>query len=89
MSTEAVTPDVSTVPAHEPTNAEVLAAVAALHHRVGSLMTMVANIGEKVQSTDEFVEVIKNVGAQAAKGNGMQAMMLRNFVPGIEQLGGQ
>lgn len=59
----------------EPTNADLLAEVKQLREQLSSVV--------------EFVEVIKNVGAQAAKGGGMQAMMLRNFVPGIEQLGGQ
>lgn len=89
MSTEAVTPDESTVPVSEPTNADVLAAVAALHHRFGSLMTMVANLGEKVQSTDEFVNVLKGMGESLANAKGMQATMLRNMIPGLDQLGGQ
>lgn len=59
----------------EPTNADLLAEVKQLREQLSSVV--------------EFVEVIKGIGAQAAKGGGMQAMMLRNMVPGIEQLGGQ
>lgn len=59
----------------EPTNADLLAEVKQLREQLASVV--------------EFVEVIKGIGAQAAKGGGMQAMMLRNMVPGIEQLGGQ
>lgn len=40
----------------------------------------------KQNVVNEFVDVIKGIGAQAAKGGGMQAMMLRNMVPGIENL---
>ena len=64
-----------TSPAIEPTNADLLAEVKQLREQLSSVV--------------EFVEVIKGIGAQAAKGGGMQAMMLRNMVPGIEQLGGQ
>lgn len=52
-------------------------------------LEQVEAIRRELAGVVEFVEVIKNIGAQAAKGGGMQAMMLRNMVPGIEQLGGQ
>lgn len=36
----------------------------------------------------EFVNIIKGMGAAAAKGGGVQAALLRQMVPGIENMAG-
>lgn len=62
-------------PAIEPTNAALLEEIKALRSELAGVV--------------EFVNVLKGMGESLANAKGMQANMLRNMIPGLDQLGGQ
>ena len=55
--------------------------------RLDELNRRIDYVAVQLGAVAEFVDVIKGIGAAAAKGNGVQSMMLRNLVPGIENFG--
>lgn len=62
-------------PAIQPTNAVLLEEIKALRSELAGVV--------------EFVNVLKGMGESLANAKGMQANMLRNMIPGLDQLGGQ
>lgn len=88
MEDGAEAPDDSTVPAPATPKGEYGSPLHLLEEQRRTLEEVEA-LRRDLAVVVEFVNVLKGMGESLANAKGMQANMLRNMIPGLDQLGGQ